>query len=172
MFKMKKALLVIDMQNDYLWEKRKSKFTYNTEVLVSNVNKTIKKYKEECDVIYVSHLIQNIITNRILFGYSIENTKGAELYSGLNIVSNLKFNKYFSNAYKSKKFYEHMKKSNYDEIILCGLDLCGCVYYTSLGALKENKKVYIVENATGCKFSKQRYEKIKNKLKKLGVTFI
>ena len=99
---MKKALLVIDMQNDYLWDNRKKKFDYNTDELVGNVNKTIDKYKNECDIIYISHLIQNIITNRLIFGFSIEGTEGAELYSKLNIVSDLKFNKYFGNAYKSK----------------------------------------------------------------------
>ena len=35
-------ILVIDMQNDYLWENRKKKFSYNTKVLVDNVNETIK----------------------------------------------------------------------------------------------------------------------------------
>lgn len=169
---MKKALLVIDMQNDYLWENRKEKFSYDTIVLVNKVNETIKKYKDECDVIYISHLIQNIITNRILFGYSIAGTKGADLYKDLDIVSDLKFNKYFSNAYHSKQFDDYMKKTNHDEIILCGLDLCGCIYHTSIGALKRNKKVYIVEDSIGCKFPKQKREKIKKKLKNMGVKFI
>ena len=35
----KKALVVIDMQNDYLWEKRKKKFTYDTEELVAKKQK-------------------------------------------------------------------------------------------------------------------------------------
>ena len=34
---MKKALLVIDMQNDYLWDKRKPMFSYDTDKLVENV---------------------------------------------------------------------------------------------------------------------------------------
>ena len=33
------ALIVIDMQNDYLYEKRKAKFSYNTAELTVNVNK-------------------------------------------------------------------------------------------------------------------------------------
>ena len=42
----KKALLVIDMQNDYLWEKRKTMFSYDTDKLVGDVNKLIAAYKE------------------------------------------------------------------------------------------------------------------------------
>ena len=34
----KKALLVIDIQNDYFWEKRKKIFTYDTDKLVGNIN--------------------------------------------------------------------------------------------------------------------------------------
>ena len=33
-----KALLVIDMQNDYLWSKRKDMFSYDTENLVGTRN--------------------------------------------------------------------------------------------------------------------------------------
>lgn len=38
---MKTALIVIDMQNDYLYEKRKAKFAYNTSELTSSVNEII-----------------------------------------------------------------------------------------------------------------------------------
>ena len=110
---MEKALLVIDIQNDYLWEKRKNKFTYDTEKIIKSINKTIDKYKKDHDIIYISHLINNFPTNKLLFGFSIKGTEGAELYSKLNIVSNLKFDKYFSDAYKSKKFRNYMKKQNY-----------------------------------------------------------
>lgn len=51
---MKKALLVIDMQNDYLYEKRKAKFSYDTENLVNSVNSLIEKYHgKNSDVIYI-----------------------------------------------------------------------------------------------------------------------
>jgi nicotinamidase-related amidase len=66
---MKIALLVIDMQNDYLWEKRKKQFSYNTPQLVSSVNALIRKYHaEDRDVIYIRHMIHDFPTNRLLFG--------------------------------------------------------------------------------------------------------
>ena len=64
---MKKALLVIDMQNDYLYEKRKPRFAYRTEELTAAVNALIRQYHEEgSDVIYIRHIIQNLPTNRLL----------------------------------------------------------------------------------------------------------
>ena len=169
---MKRALLVIDMQNDYLWDKRMNKFSYDTKVLVENVNKTIDKYKNDSDIIYISHLIQNIVTNRLLFGFSIEGSEGAKLYNKLNIVSDLKFDKYFHNAYTSKEFKEYMNSKNYDEVIVCGLDLCGCVYYTAMGALKYVEDVSIVSESTGCRYSKKKKDNYIRNLNKAGIKLI
>ena len=168
---MNKALLVIDIQNDYFWDKRKSKFTYSKNI-IDNINETINKYKNECDVIYISHLIQNIITNRLLFGFSIEGTKGAELYNELNIVSDLKFNKYLGDAFTTKKFKDYMITNNYQEVLICGIDLCGCVYHTAIGSIKHNFKTKIISNSTGCRYSTNKKEKIINKLTASGVEFI
>ena len=53
----RKALIVIDMQKDYLWEKRKPMFTYDTDQLVGNVNRLIALYKEKgYDIIYIKHM--------------------------------------------------------------------------------------------------------------------
>jgi len=76
---MKKALLVIDMQNDYLWEQRKSKFTYDTDKLAETVNSLIKQYNNDGRaVIYIAHIIQNTLPNRKLFGFSIRGTQGGQ----------------------------------------------------------------------------------------------
>ena len=40
---MSAALLVIDMQNDYLYERRKRRFSYDTEQLTSAVNALIHR---------------------------------------------------------------------------------------------------------------------------------
>ena len=50
----KKAFIIIDLQKDYLWDKRKPMFTYDTAKLVGNVNKAIDSYKERgYDIIYI-----------------------------------------------------------------------------------------------------------------------
>ena len=166
-----KALLVIDIQNDYFWEKRKKKFNYPKE-LISNINETIDKYKKDSDIIYIYHFIHNIITNRLLFGFSIEGTEGAELYKELNVVSNLKFKKYLGDAFTSREFKEYMNSKKYDEVFICGIDQCGCVYHTALGAIRNNFKVSIITNATGCRYNLNKLNNKKNKLVKAGVRFI
>ena len=42
----KKALIVVDMQNDYLWNRRKKMFSYNTPELVNAVNSLISEFSE------------------------------------------------------------------------------------------------------------------------------
>ena len=69
----KKALIVIDMQNDYLWDKRMKKFSYDTEKLTAEVNKSIVEFAANGDdVIYIAQMFPNIITNKWFIGFSIK----------------------------------------------------------------------------------------------------
>ena len=170
---MKTALIVIDMQNDYLYEKRKKIFAYDTEQLVSSVNELIHRYKDNgSDVIYIRHLIQNLPTNRLLFGYSIAGTEGAELYGGLDIVSEYCFDKYFGDALSNKKLVELVKEKGYDVLHLCGLDECGCVTSTALGAKKRGVKAEIIRSGTATVFPEKRVNKAHKKLNEAGIKFI
>ena len=170
---MKKALLVIDMQNDYLYEKRKAKFSYDTENLVNSVNSLIEKYHgENSDVIYIRHIIQNLPTNRLLFGYSIAGTEGAEIFSGIKIVSEHCYDKLLGDALTNKKLLSMIKEKKYDVLHLCGLDECGCVTSTALGAAKRGIKAEIIQNGTATVFDEKKVANAHGKLKKADVKFI
>ncbi|MBQ6752582.1 MAG: cysteine hydrolase [Clostridia bacterium] len=169
----KKALVVIDMQNDYLWEKRKAKFSYDTETLVGNVNAAIKKYSEKgYDIIYVKMVFPNIITNRLAIGFSIDGTEGAELYGGLNVVSDLCFEKSLPNSYFSKEFRDHMKTREYSEVVLCGLDEYGCVGATAKGAAEMGVRTFVLKDATGTRFPYAKVKRMRHDLDVLGVEYI
>ena len=166
----KKVLLVIDMQNDYLWNKRKKMFTYDTDQLVGNVNRLIEAYREKgYDIIYIKHILPRIMWG---VGFSIEGTEGAELYPDLKIVSDLCFEKKHSDTYTSKVFCEHMKAQNYKEVFICGLDECGCVGATAKGAIKTGAKTFMVEKCIGRRFSDEKVQKMRKKLKAIGVQYI
>lgn len=170
---MNKALLVIDIQNDYFWDKRLKNFTYDTPKVINNINVTINKYKNEgYDIIYISHLIHNFPTNRLLFGYSIKGTEGAELYKDLNIVSDYKFDKYLPSAYTNRKFSKFMKDKNYDTILVCGIDEAGCVLHTSLAAKKRTNDVRIIRDATFSCLGKIKQNKAIDKLLSKGIKYI
>lgn len=170
---MKAALIVIDMQNDYLYEKRKPQFCYDTEKLTSAVNGLIDKYHSDgSDVIYIRHIIQNLPTNRLLFGYSIAGTEGAELYGGLKIVSEMCFEKLFGDALTNKKLLETVRTKGYDELHLCGLDEYGCVTSTALGAAKRGITARILRRGTATVFPDAKAAKARERLKKAGIEYI
>lgn len=169
----KKALVVIDMQNDFLWDRRKAMFDYDTVKLTSAVNERIHAFERAGDdVIYIAHVLPNIVTNRIFIGFSIKDTEGAKLYGGVDIVSDLYFEKKLSDSYTAKAFREYMRKADHKEIYVCGLDLCGCVGKTALGAVKERKKVFLFRDAVGCRFDEKRRRKMCDRLLGAGVKFV
>ncbi len=166
----RKVLLVIDMQKDYLWDKRKKMFTYDTDELVGNVNRLILSYKEKgYDVIYIKHILPKLMWG---VGFSIKGTEGAELYEGLEIVSDMIFEKSRSDAYTAKPFQEYMKNQGYKEIAICGLDECGCVGATAKGAVKTGANVVMVENCIGRRFPDAKVQKMRDELKVLGVKYL
>ena len=157
---MKTALIVIDMQNDYLYEKRKDIFSYNTAELTAAVNELIHQYQDNfCDIIYIRHIIQNLPTNRLLFGYSIAGTEGAELFRGLDIVSDYCFDKLFSDALSNKKLRELIQKKGY-------------VTATALGAAKRGINAKIISKGTATVFSPKKVAKAHERLNKSGVEYI
>ena len=166
----KKALIVIDLQKDYLWDKRKDMFTYDTEKLVGNVNSAIRSYGENgYDIIYIKHILPKLLWGA---GFSIRGTEGAEIYEGVDIVSDLIFEKNRSDTYTSKSFREHMEKTGYSEVVLTGLDECGCVGATAMGAVRTGIKVKMLEKCIGSRFSQDKILKMREGLKKAGVEYI
>ena len=170
---MNTALLVIDMQNDYLCENRMKRFAYDTEGLVGRVNRIIHRYNAEGrDVIYIRHIIQNLPTNRLLFGYSIAGTDGAELYNGLDIVSDYIFDKLVGDALSNKKLRQLIEREGYDKLHLCGLDECGCVAVTALGAVKRGYEVEILREGIATVFDGRKVARTMEKLRRAGVRYI
>ena len=152
----KKALIVVDLQKDFLCDNRKPMFSYNTKELIASVNDSIDRYhKNGYDVIYIRQVYQNIVTNR-----------------KLSVVSDHVFEKYFPNTYTSKPFREFMQREGYSEVVLCGVDECGCVGATAKGAVKAGMKVYMKTDSIGCRFPDNKLQKMRKKLLSMGVEYI
>ena len=166
----KKALVVIDMQNDYLWENRKKMFTYDTESLVANVNEAIDYYRfQGYDIIYIKHILPKLMWG---VGFSIRGTQGAKLYPGVKLVSALFFEKSRSNTFTAREFRRHVKEQGYEEMVLCGLNECGCVGATAKGAVKAGIKTYMLTECIGRRFPEEKVQKMREQLLALGVEYI
>jgi len=168
---MKKALLVIDMQEDYVGENRNKKiFKYDTQELLKNVNLKINEYKDNNIVIYITNIFKNTLFNRTIFRYGIETTKGCQIVEGLDKISEFDFTKSKGDAFTNSSLISFLKENDINELELVGVDGGGCVGLTAQGGAKLGYKISIINNCVGT-VMKNRAEKLKPVLIQRGVNF-
>ena len=167
---MKKALLVIDMQNVCVGKDHAAYFKYDNEALIREVNKAIDENRDNT-VVYIKNLMKKNLINRFAPFQAYEGTKEVELVSGLHIVSEHVFTKYEGNAFSNPALDEFLKEQNIECVEVAGVDGGGCVALTALGAKKLGYEVIVNETAIGTMFEKNK-KKYFGELRKMGVEFI
>lgn len=167
---MKKALLVIDMQNVCVGENHAPYFKYDNAELIKAVNKVIDENKGN-SVIYIKNLMKKNLLNKLAPFHAYEGTEEAELVSGLRIVSDNIFTKYAGNAFSNPALNDFLKNNQIECVEVVGVDGGGCVGLTALGAVKEGYKVIINQSAIGTMFEKNK-NKYFQKLKTAGAEFV
>ena len=168
----KTALIVTEMQNDYLWEKRKDKFPYDTAALLDAVNAAIGSVQAAGgDVLYISQIFPDTPSNHIIFGYCITGTEGAELHSELNIVSEYCFEKNVSDLFADAKFRDFVAAQDYDELLFCGIDECGCIAATAKAAASAGMPSVILSRSTATRFDPRKKSAVRAELKAAGVMY-
>lgn len=167
---MKKALLVIDMQNVCVGEKHATYFKYDNEILIQAVNKVIAENKDNL-VIYIKNVMKKNLINKFAPFHAYEGTEEVELVSNLRVASNYVFTKYEGNAFTNPKLNNFLKEYNIECVEVIGVDGGGCVALTALGAIKEGYSVIVNEAAIGTMFNKNK-EKYFKKLREADAKFI
>jgi nicotinamidase-related amidase len=131
--KMKKAFVIIDIQND---------ITKNYKEIIGNINKAIDwAVNNDIHVVYIRH--ENLSDGTRTFK---PNTRGAELVSDLKIVSKNIFTKFKGNALSSEEFADFITKNKIDEFYLSGADAIACVKSTCYNLMKANYKVNVLSD--------------------------
>lgn len=167
---MKKALLVIDMQNVCVGEKHATYFKYDNEILIRTVNEVIDANKGNL-VIYIKNVMKKNLINKLAPFQAYEGTEEVELVSNLHVTSNYVFTKYKGNAFTNHKLNDLLKEHNIECVEVVGVDGGACVALTALGAIKEGYSVIVNESAIGTMFNKNK-EKYFKKLRVADAKFI
>ena len=129
-----KALVVIDIQND---------ITKNYKEIIGNINTAIDwALKNNLHIVYIKHNNLTIGTRT-----SKPNTRGEELVSDMNVVSDNIFVKSKSNALTSEGFANFINENNIKEFYIAGADATCCVKSTCYNMAK---KGYIVHVLSDC----------------------
>ncbi|MDD2526016.1 MAG: cysteine hydrolase [Bacteroidales bacterium] len=130
---MKKALVVIDIQND---------ITKNYKDIIDNINKSIDwAVDNDIHVVYIRH--ENLSDGTRTFK---PNTRGSELVPDLKKVSNHVFTKYKGNALSCEEFADFIDKNEIGEFYLTGADAVACVKSTCFNLCKANYKVNVISD--------------------------
>ena len=144
-----KALLVIDVQEDYTGLKGKQPSLYkNVEPQIAAINGLIEKAsKSGARVIYIRQIFGDNFISRLLGGRTIEGKPGTELDSRIRVVGRNDFTKKLSDAFSNPQLDYFLISNQVNELYLVGLDAAYCVYNTAKGGLNRGYKVKIVKDA-------------------------
>ncbi len=129
----KKALVVIDIQND---------ITKNYKEVIGNINKAIDwAVKKDVHVVYIRH--ENLSAGTRTFK---PGTQGAELVPDMKIVSKNVFTKSKGNALASDEFAAFIGKNEISDFYLAGADAVACVKSTCFNLCKANYGVSVLSD--------------------------
>lgn len=139
---MKKALLVIDTQEDFIKEyKDKNRFE-----LIQTINKYINEYdKNNLEVVYIKTVLPNSFFRRKFYGYTISDTKGVKIPSSINIVSDEIFEKKSGDAFKNSLLIKYLRSRGIYKVDIIGIDKIGGVTKSKLSALKFGFKAEVLD---------------------------
>lgn len=130
---MKKALVIIDIQND---------ITKNYKEIIDNINKAIDwAVNKDVPVVYIRH--ENLSDGTRTFK---PNTHGAELVPELTMASPNIFTKHKGNALSSEEFADFIDKNEIGEFYITGADAIACVKSTCYNMTKATYKVNVLSD--------------------------
>ena len=129
----KKALVVIDIQND---------ITKHYRDIIGNINSAVDwAVGQGITVIYIKH--NNLSPGTRTFK---PETKGAELAPELKVVSDNIFVKTKANALTSGDFLGFIRKNRIDEFYITGADATACVKSTCFNMTKAGYIVHVISD--------------------------
>jgi nicotinamidase-related amidase len=139
---MTKALLVIDLQNDYF---PGGKFPlWNTAVVLQNIERAIEKANAHgVPVIHIQHIANSKMGIAPFFN---EGTPGANIHpSILAAAPNAPVVvKEFADSFEKTNLEETLAKLGVTELLVCGMMTQNCVTHTAISKAAEKYKVTIL----------------------------
>jgi len=129
----KKALIVIDIQND---------ITKHYRDIIDRLNSAIGWAVDSgMEVVYIQHNNLSAGTRTFKPG-----TKGAELVPELKVVSDNIFIKSKSNALTSEAFTDYIQAKGINEFFITGADATACVKSTCFNMVKTGYTVHVISD--------------------------
>jgi len=138
---MKKALIVIDMQNDYFYGGNME--LQNIDEALNKTNELINFSREQKYKIY---FIQHFST-REGATFFIPNTKGVKLNNKLDISNDMIIDKKYPNSFRDTILKEELEKEDISNLIVCGAMTHMCIDTTVRAGFDLGYKITLVSDA-------------------------
>jgi nicotinamidase-related amidase len=169
----KQALLVIDIQNDFVGPEAKLPVDKaQADLMIQNANLLISEFTDRnSEVVYVVNEFSasDRIANWFRNGAAIEGEPGAELSARIQPAGSARFPKSSSDAFSNASFDAYLRKQRITEVILLGVFADQCVLATAKGAIQRGYSVVTVSDAIASKSDKALSAAIE-KHKRTGAT--
>jgi nicotinamidase/pyrazinamidase len=178
MRKLMKAILIIDVQNDFCVGG--SQAVPEGERVVPIINSVLRRFA----VIMASKDWHPINSNHFkkLAPHCVQNTYGAAFYPQLDdekiqkiFLKGTGINDNGSSAFEStnENLEEYLHKMNVDDLYICGLATDYCVLNTALDAKMKGFKVFVIEDAIrGANIVQGDSERAIEEMKHKGIVFL
>jgi len=154
----KKALIIIDIQNDT---------TKNYKEIIDNINKAVDyALDNDIHIIYIRH--ENLSAGTRTFK---PDTHGAELASDLKVVSKNIFTKYKQNALSNEELTEFINKNKICDFYITGADAVACVKSTCYNLRKANYGVSVLSDCI-TSYDKRKIDEMLNYYESKGSEII
>lgn len=138
---MNKALIVIDMQNDY-FETGKMPLV-NINNTLDNCNELISYAKKnDIKIFFIKH-----ISLKEEVGFFIANTKGVNLHDSFNLKDGIIVEKNYPNSFRKTILKNELEKYNISDLIVCGAMTHMCVDTTVRAAFDLDFTVTLAHDA-------------------------
>ena len=144
---MKRALIIIDLQNDYF---EGGKFPlWNTSAVLENIKVAIKKANENSvPIIFVEHIVPK--ESGGLAPFFNEGTEGAKIRQDLlELAPNAKVvTKTYADGFYETNLEEVLSSLGVEKLIICGMMTQNCVTHTAISKSADKYKVSILPECT------------------------
>lgn len=170
----KTALVVLDMQEDFLGEKAKMPINKGQiPAITAVVNSLIDEFERNGQpIIYIKSEFPKIaIGNRIRHHAAIVGSPGTAIYGKIRISGNVIFSKKTPDAFSNPEFERYLTANQINQLVITGVYADHCVLTSTLGALDRKYRVKFVRNGVGSS-SEEAVNKACEKVRKKGAEVI
>ncbi|NLD93959.1 MAG: cysteine hydrolase [Fibrobacter sp.] len=143
---MKKALLIIDIQNDYF---KHGKMTLTGSSAASvNAKQVLETFRNgNLPVIHVQH-----IAARPTATFFLPGTKGAEIHDSVKPLETEKvITKHYPNSFRDTELFEYLKKNEITDLVICGMMTHMCIDATVRAAKDYGFGINLIGDACATK---------------------